>query len=221
MCGDSFMSNIYFFDIDNTLLDHSTLTIPHSALAAIDELKRDGHTVVVATGRAHGHAKPFIDQVRPTYAITQNGARILHGEEEVFSVPLPRARLVALFDWMAARGWSPFPFQREVWDAMARGESGLLHPFHAARALGAAIPDDAIIVCDGGESSIWVRDHIRPHGEGSFLITGYLGTLGVGQGFAIGAARAFPGRPVVLLAGEVAVARDVIRLDGAVRLAPK
>ena len=30
-------------------------------------------------------------------------------------------------DWMAARGWSPFPFQREVWDAMARGESGLLH----------------------------------------------------------------------------------------------
>lgn len=29
--------------------------------------------------------------------------------------------------WMAARGWSPFPFQREVWDAMARGESGLLH----------------------------------------------------------------------------------------------
>lgn len=29
--------------------------------------------------------------------------------------------------WIAARGWSPFPFQREVWDAMARGESGLLH----------------------------------------------------------------------------------------------
>ena len=98
------MPNIFFFDIDNTLLDHRTLTIPPSALAAIGELKREGHTVVVATGRAHGHAKPFIDQVRPTYAITQNGARILHGEEEVFSVPLPRARLVALFDWMAARG---------------------------------------------------------------------------------------------------------------------
>ena len=98
------MPNIFFFDIDNTLLDHHTLTIPPSALTAIDELKREGHTVVVATGRAHGHAKPFIDQVQPTYAITQNGARILHGEEEVFSVPLPRARLVALFDWMAARG---------------------------------------------------------------------------------------------------------------------
>ena len=30
-------------------------------------------------------------------------------------------------DWFASRGWQPFAFQREVWDAMAAGESGLLH----------------------------------------------------------------------------------------------
>ncbi len=29
--------------------------------------------------------------------------------------------------WFAARGWRVFPFQREVWDAHAAGESGLLH----------------------------------------------------------------------------------------------
>ncbi len=29
--------------------------------------------------------------------------------------------------WFAGRGWQIFPFQREVWDAYARGESGLLH----------------------------------------------------------------------------------------------
>ena len=29
--------------------------------------------------------------------------------------------------WFAARGWTPFPFQREVWAAMAAGRSGLLH----------------------------------------------------------------------------------------------
>lgn len=29
--------------------------------------------------------------------------------------------------WFAARDWTPFPFQREVWAAMAAGESGLLH----------------------------------------------------------------------------------------------
>jgi ATP-dependent Lhr-like helicase len=30
-------------------------------------------------------------------------------------------------DWFASRGWQPFPFQQEVWVAMAAGESGLLH----------------------------------------------------------------------------------------------
>ena len=30
--------------------------------------------------------------------------------------------------WFAARGWSPFPFQRQVWQAHLDGRSGLLHP---------------------------------------------------------------------------------------------
>ncbi|MEO7056207.1 MAG: ligase-associated DNA damage response DEXH box helicase [Caldimonas sp.] len=29
--------------------------------------------------------------------------------------------------WFAARGWTPFPFQREMWAAIAAGRSGLLH----------------------------------------------------------------------------------------------
>jgi ATP-dependent Lhr-like helicase len=36
-------------------------------------------------------------------------------------------RFAELDDWFARQGWQPFPFQREVWAAMARGESGLLH----------------------------------------------------------------------------------------------
>ncbi len=98
------MPKIFFFDIDNTLLDHRTLTIPPSALKAIDALKREGHTVVIATGRSHGHAKPFIDLVQPSYAITQNGARILHGDKEVLSIPLPRPSLIALFEWIRSLG---------------------------------------------------------------------------------------------------------------------
>jgi ATP-dependent Lhr-like helicase len=30
-------------------------------------------------------------------------------------------------NWFKARGWRPFPFQREVWRAAAAGESGLVH----------------------------------------------------------------------------------------------
>lgn len=29
--------------------------------------------------------------------------------------------------WLASRGWKPFAFQREVWDAIGHGESGLIH----------------------------------------------------------------------------------------------
>jgi len=29
--------------------------------------------------------------------------------------------------WFTSRGWTPFAFQREVWEAYARGESGLIH----------------------------------------------------------------------------------------------
>jgi ATP-dependent helicase Lhr and Lhr-like helicase len=32
-----------------------------------------------------------------------------------------------LFDWFKRRGWTPFPFQRDVWDAYLAGESGLIH----------------------------------------------------------------------------------------------
>ena len=36
-------------------------------------------------------------------------------------------RAVQIQSWLAARGWRPFDFQREVWQAVAQGRSGLLH----------------------------------------------------------------------------------------------
>jgi Cof subfamily protein (haloacid dehalogenase superfamily) len=98
------MTNIYFFDIDNTLLDHRTKAIPRSAVEAIADLKRQGHTIVVATGRSYAHSKIFADEVEPDYVITQNGARILRKGQEVLSLPLARKALAALFEWIEAQG---------------------------------------------------------------------------------------------------------------------
>ena len=106
------MKRIYFFDIDNTLLDHNTKAIPDSAVAAIAALKQAGHTVVIATGRGFGQAKQAIDLIKPRYVITQNGARILELEKgrkaaeakEVMAIPLARDSLKALFAWMDAQG---------------------------------------------------------------------------------------------------------------------
>lgn len=98
------MKNIFFFDIDNTLLDHQTYEIPASALRAIEALKHAGHTIVVATGRNYPHAKPYLDLIKPSYAITQNGARILQGEQELMVIPLDSAALIGLFAWMQQKG---------------------------------------------------------------------------------------------------------------------
>lgn len=38
-----------------------------------------------------------------------------------------RAPLRTVTHWFAEQGWKPFPFQRDVWKAYARGASGLVH----------------------------------------------------------------------------------------------
>jgi len=98
------MHKIYFFDIDNTLLDHATNAIPPSALDAIAALKRAGHTIVIATGRSYGHAEPFIKQIGPSYAITQNGSRIVKDGKEVVTIALDKDALKNLFAWVNGQG---------------------------------------------------------------------------------------------------------------------
>ena len=98
------MKRIYFFDVDNTLLDHATHEVPRSALEAIARLKSEGHTIAIATGRSYGHARPHIEAIPANYVITLNGACILKDGEVVLSVPLARDPLHDLFDWMHSLG---------------------------------------------------------------------------------------------------------------------
>src|SRR5664279_4023261 len=46
---------------------------------------------------------------------------------DFLSAPSERDAYGAARAWFAAQGWSPFPFQEEVWAAFAAGESGLVH----------------------------------------------------------------------------------------------
>ena len=40
---------------------------------------------------------------------------------------MPPIDIAAADAWFAARSWSPFPFQRQVWRAYLDGRSGLVH----------------------------------------------------------------------------------------------
>jgi acetolactate synthase I/II/III large subunit len=96
-------------------------------------------------------------------------------------------------------------------------ESGRLHPYFAAREIAAALPPRTISVLDGGEAPAWMEFFLAAEEPNSVLRLGYLGCLGVGQGFAIGAARAEPDRPVLLLSGDGAVAFNLAEFDTMVR----
>ncbi len=64
-------------------------------------------------------------------------------------------------DWFAARGWQPFAFQREVWRAMAAGESGLLHATTGSGKtlavwIGALLRGRALAEATGGLRVLWI-----------------------------------------------------------------
>ncbi len=90
---------------------------------------------------------------------------------------------------------------------------GIVHPGHAVTAVMDALPDGTAVIADGGEAGNWVGDLVRSPGAGQHLRCGYLGCLGISPGFAIGAARANPDRPVVCFAGDGGAGFNIQEFD--------
>lgn len=80
------MRRIISFDLDMTLLDHHTYTIPDSALEAITRLKAQGDLIVLATGRDmdNHYSRDFRDQVKADAIIHLNGTKITVGEQRIY-----------------------------------------------------------------------------------------------------------------------------------------
>ncbi len=98
-------------------------------------------------------------------------------------------------------------------DAPKQSKPNAIHPFHAVQAVLSVLPDDVSVVADGGETGNWVGDSTRVSRPGRFLRCGYLGCLGVSSGFAVGAARANPDRPVICFAGDGAAGFNIQEFD--------
>jgi acetolactate synthase-1/2/3 large subunit len=98
-------------------------------------------------------------------------------------------------------------------DAPTETPAGLVHPFHAARAVAEALSPDTAIAFDGGEAIAWFQPFGRSPGPGLYMGNGYLGTLGVGPGYAIGLARARPGKPVCAIMGDGAAGFHISEFD--------
>jgi acetolactate synthase-1/2/3 large subunit len=90
---------------------------------------------------------------------------------------------------------------------------GLIHPAAAVRAVVAALSPDTAIAYDGGETPAWFVPLARSAGPGLFMGNGYLGTLGVGPGYAVGMAVARPGHPVAVITGDGAAGFHLAEFD--------
>jgi acetolactate synthase-1/2/3 large subunit len=92
-----------------------------------------------------------------------------------------------------------------------------IHPYRLAYAVNQVTEPDAIIVVDGGETSVWMDMAAEVRGAGHWLSHGYLGCLGVGMPFALAAKAAHPDRQVVCVTGDGSVGLNFAEFDTMVR----
>ena len=98
----------------------------------------------------------------------------------------------------------------------------LINPLQILAKVEEAMADDAVLIVDGGDFVATASYILRPRGPLRWLDPGVFGTLGVGGGFAIGAAACYPDSEIWLIYGDGSSAYSLAEFDTCVRhgLAP-
>ncbi len=126
-------------------------------------------------------------------------------------------------DWPDRRPWAEqcAALVRDRLDQVAAQADGRtpLHPFRAVEAIMGHVDGDTIVVADGALTYLWLSEVISGARPRDFLCHGYLGSMGVGMGIALGA-RVVTGAdkgPVILITGDGAVGYALAEFDTMVR----
>ncbi|MDA1239240.1 MAG: thiamine pyrophosphate-binding protein [Chloroflexi bacterium] len=134
---------------------------------------------------------------------------------EVGMIGDAKATLSQLLDVLDRDGWS-FPDDSEWTRAvsaearqnaeavqgMMQEETSPLGYYRALRSIDERLPKDAIFVAEGASTMDISRTVINQYLPRTRLDAGSFGSMGLGHGFAIGAATAFPGKRVICLQGD-------------------
>jgi len=92
-----------------------------------------------------------------------------------------------------------------------------MHPAHVATVCRDRFDDDAILVIDGGNTSIWANFYHQVRTPGTVLGTPKMGMLGAGVAQALGAQVAHPRRQVYCIIGDGAMGFHQQEIETAVR----
>lgn len=102
----------------------------------------------------------------------------------------------------------------ECEDQPAEYSPGRLHPYHAIKNVLEALPEGALVCIDGGEAGGWALQLLeRARASLAMVTTGYLGFLGNGWGYALGAAIAEPSKLVINMQGDGSAGFHLAELD--------
>jgi acetolactate synthase-1/2/3 large subunit len=99
----------------------------------------------------------------------------------------------------------------------SKAEGEFVNPIALLKAIESTASDTAIFVADGGDFVGTASYVLRPRGPLAWLDPGAFGTLGVGAGFALGAALCNPGSEVWILFGDGACGYGLAEFDTFVR----
>lgn len=99
----------------------------------------------------------------------------------------------------------------------AAAPNSLLNPVQLCREMEAAMPEQSIIVADGGDFVATASYIVSPRAPLAWLDPGVFGTLGVGAGFALGAKLCHPEKEVWLIYGDGSAGYSLAEFDTFVR----
>jgi acetolactate synthase-1/2/3 large subunit len=119
-------------------------------------------------------------------------------------------------DWLETLAGRDTEREAEIAETAA-AEAPPVNPMALLKEIERILPDDSLLVADGGDFVASASYVLSPRGPLRWLDPGAFGTLGVGGGFALGAKLARPGSEVWLLYGDGSAAFSLAEIDTFVR----
>lgn len=150
---------------------------------------------------------------RPTLAVHADAGRFLQALARELGVA-PAAQWTPWFEELRANEAAREAKIHETADQ----KTEFLNPLDLCRRIEERMSDDAILVVDGGDFVASASYIVKPRGPLGWLDPGVFGTLGVGGGFAVGAAAVAPGREIWLFYGDGASGYSLAEFDTLARL---
>lgn len=119
--------------------------------------------------------------------------------------------------WLAELRQADDARDREIASQAGDSADEFCNPLAVCKAVEDVLPDDSVLVADGGDFVATASYILRPRQRLSWLDPGVFGTLGVGAGFAIGAQCVRPDAQTWIIYGDGSLGYSLAEFDTYVR----